>query len=200
MRTEYRSTAARVLAAMLAGVCALALVIVLIADGPVGLLTWAPWVLLPALLGWALFWNPRVVVDDSGVTMVNVLRTVHVPWPAITDIDTRWSLTLFTAYGKFVAWAAPSAGRYGGRGISRHEIRHLPEDRRAGGVRIGDSPHSPSGRAAEGVRERWEQLRGAGYLDDPRLEFDRPPIRWHVELVAAVAALVLWGLGAQLLQ
>jgi Bacterial PH domain len=197
--TEYRPTTGRVLAACFAGACAIALVVVLVTDGAGGLLAYAPWLLLPAAVVWAVFWNPRVVVDDSGLTLVNVLRTVRLPWPAIQDVDTRWALKLHTAYGTFGAWAAPSAGRYASRGISPNDIRHLPEERRSGGVRIGDSPHSPSGRAAEAIRAQWEQLRDAGHLDDPKLEFERPPVRWHVELIAIVAGLLAWGLAAQLL-
>ncbi len=137
------------LAACFAGACAIALVVVLVTDGAGGLLAYAPWLLLPAAVVWAVFWNPRVVVDDSGLTLVNVLRTVRLPWPAIQDVDTRWALKLHTAYGTFGAWAAPSAGRYASRGISPNDIRHLPEEqakRRSAHRRLAAQPVRPGGR------------------------------------------------------
>ena len=45
---------------------------------------------------WAVFWRPVVAVDDGGVRLVNVLRTIDLPWPSILAIDTKWALTLIT--------------------------------------------------------------------------------------------------------
>jgi hypothetical protein len=41
------------------------------------------------------------------------------------------------------------------------------------------------------VSERWDQLRDAGYLDDPRLERPRAETRLHTGAVAVVVALVV---------
>jgi hypothetical protein len=43
------------------------------------------------------------------------------------------------------------------------------------------------------VRDRWEQLRAAGHLDNPVLEHERVPVRWHIGTLAAAIAIV--GLG-----
>ena len=69
-----------------------------------------PWMALLAVICWATFWRPRVTVSDGGVELVNVTRTVFVPWPALHDLETRWALTLVTAYGRFTAWSAPAPG------------------------------------------------------------------------------------------
>src|SRR5665648_354904 len=63
-----------------------------------------------------------------------------------------------------------------------------------GSVRPGDLPTGPSGQAAAIVRGRWEALRDAGHLDDPRLERDRPRSHLHwgtVALLATLAALTV---------
>ena len=57
-------------------------------------------VALPAVLAWAMFWNPR----DRRSTMPACCwstssAAIRLPWPAIKEIDTKWSLTLITAYG-----------------------------------------------------------------------------------------------------
>ena len=51
-------------------------------------------------------------------------------------------------------------------------------------------PYS-SGDAALTVRRRWEELRNAGFLDDPRLEFARPPVRWHWSVIVAAGIVAL---------
>ena len=53
----------------------------------------------------------------------------------------------------------------------------------------------PSGSAAALVRQRWEELRAAGHLVEPRLERERAPIRWNVGTLLIAIALVGLGLG-----
>jgi hypothetical protein len=148
-----------------------------------------PWVALFTACCWATFWNPRVVVSDGGVRLVNVTRTIDVPWPSIVDVETRYALTLVTAYGRFAAWAAPapSAG-----GALRTAMRSRPraiEGEAVEAVTMGEVTGTPSGDAAHVVRRRWDQLRADGYLDEPRLEFDKPPIRWHWKVGVTIAVI-----------
>ncbi len=173
---------------MIGGIGLLALIV---GDGVAGLLRYGWWVLLVTALVWALFWNPRIHVDASGVVLVNVFRTIRLPWPSIQEIDTKWSLTLKTAYGTFGAWAAPAPGRHGTRRVTEQDLRHLPRSSHDSdrSIRPGDSPTSPSGQAAWAIRETWEMLRDAGHLDNPRLEFERAPVTWHIGTLVCLAAL-----------
>lgn len=186
----FRPSFGRVLAAVVIGVCGLIAVGSLTSEGLAAVLTVWPWMGLVAGATWALYWNPRVVVSDGGVDVVNPFRTIAVPWPTIDDIDTRWALTIVTTFGSFRAWAAPAPGRQ----VMR---RHAPEDRRMGGVRRGetvrpsDLPATESGAAASLVRQRWLRLQHAGYLDDRRVEFDSVPARWHTGTIAAGVALLV---------
>jgi hypothetical protein len=182
-------------------ICLVGLIGLTLDGGVSGLIHYGWWVALPAVLAWATFWNPCIVVDDAGVLLVNVFRSIQLPWPAIQDVDTKWSLKLVTAYGSFSAWAAPAPGRHGSREISPQEVKHLPESSYGVGrsVRPGDSLNTPSGQAALAIRQHWQALRDAGHLDNPRLEFDRAPIRWHVGTIATIAALIILGLAGQLL-
>lgn len=131
----------------------------------------APWTVLVALATWAAFWRPHVALDDAGVHVVNVLRTIHVPWASITDIGTRWALTLVTAQGTFLAWAAPASDV-------------------SAALRQGNPPAAePADAAAAVVRRRWQQLQEAGRLEEVRLEMDRAPTEWHVGTMVALAVL-----------
>lgn len=194
MTHRYRSRFGRALAVFIWVLAGLAMVAMLTQGGVSGLARGAPWALLPALLMWAMFWRPCVVVDDGGVELVNVFRTIRLPWPSITEVDTRWALTLHTAYGRFAAWAAPASGRQRGRRATELDARAVPVEESDTGrlIRASDAPWSPSGEAAIQVRRHWQALRDAGHLDDPRLEFDRAPVRWHLELIVALAGLIIW--------
>lgn len=164
-----------------------------LASGTHAALQATPWLALVALAVWATYWRPCVAVDDGGVHLVNVLRTIDLPWPSIQRIDTKWALMLFTAYGSFTAWAAPAPGVRAAARLQTGPRAALPESAVSDGVSIrpGDLPGSPSGDAALTVRRRWEELRDAGHLDDPRLEFARPPVHWHVSVIAAAVVLVV---------
>ena len=135
-------------------------------DGVDVLLAFGGPLALLGLLGWAGFWRPYVEVSDGGVTVVNTLRTVTVPWPAVQEVEGRYGLRLRTAYGAVTAWAASApSGRQRARG----------ED-------------SASARA---VNARLGELRAAGYLDDPRLEQSELRTTWHRPVIAAAAVLVV---------
>ena len=193
--TTFRPSFSRTIAGVVIGTCALAAVS-LLADDTQALLVWGPWLALVAGVAWALFWQPRVDVSDGGVTVVNVFRTIEVPWPTIEDVQTKWALTLDTAFGTVKAWAAPAPGRQ----VMR---RAQAEDRRVGGHRAGtavrpsDLPSTESGAAALIVRQRWLRLRDAGHLDAPVVELDHLRTRWHHGVIAGavvVGALCAWTL------
>jgi hypothetical protein len=194
MPHRYRSRFGQGLAVLIWVLAGLALAAILSQGGVEGLVRGAAWALLPALLVWAMFWRPCVVVDDGGVELVNVFRTIRLPWPSITEVDTRWALTLHTAYGRFAAWAAPASGWQPGRRLNEQDAREVPLEVSSAGksMRASDSPYSPAGEAAIEVRRHWQELRDAGHLDNPRLEFDRAPIQWHLALLAALLVLIVW--------
>ncbi|HWS58491.1 MAG TPA: PH domain-containing protein [Actinotalea sp.] len=188
----YRPASGPWLAGAVMALAGLGLVSLVTSGDAVAMLRYGPLLLLVATAAWAVFWAPSVTVSDAGVSLRNVLRTVDLPWPAIQRVDTRYALTLGTAYGTYTAWAAPTSGRRRDA-AGRSDVRGLPETTYgpAGTVRPGDLPDSPSGQAAALVRLRWEALRDAGYLDDPRLERQRPVVHWHGVEVTVLLVLAL---------
>ncbi|MCL3862586.1 PH domain-containing protein [Actinotalea sp. K2] len=188
---EFRARLGRGLTVAVAVLCGIALVSTVLTD-PGAALRLAPALALPAVVVWALFGRPAVIVSDAGVEVRNVLRTVRLPWPSIERIDTKYALTLYTAYGSYAAWAAPAPSRVQAMGSGPQDLSHLPESSyAAGGVRPGDLLSSASGQAAAHIRRRWEDLRDAGYLDAPRLERDTPEVRWHLRPATAVLLLAV---------
>lgn len=193
VREVFRPGFGRGLTVVLGCVAVLSLAIVATRSGLVSMLLTLPWVALFMTCCWAIFWRPSVEVSDAGVRLVNVTRTIDVPWPAVVGVETRYALTLDTVYGRFSAWAAPAPGA--GPAL-RAAMRSLPPQSDAGAdadatrsVTIGDVQGTPSGDAAEIVRRRWQRLQDAGFLDDPQLEFERAPICWHWRIGATIVVL-----------
>ena len=160
-----RARSARALGAAMVGLAVLGVGSTVV-TGPGAVATYAAPLALFGLLGWAAFWRARVEVSDGGVRVVNTLRTLDVPWPALDAVEGRYGLRLVTAYGPVQAWAAPApSGKQRARGEEGH--------------------------AAVLVQRRLDALRAAGFLDDVRLE--RPDLRraWHPGTVAGVVALAV---------
>jgi len=159
-----RPGTSRPIAAAVVACCAIAVVLVgTTGSGAVMTLRWAGPASLVAIGAWITYWRPEVEVSDGGVRIVNPWRTIHVPWPALDDVDRRWSLAVSTVDGRrFSAFAAPAPGI---------------TERGSSGV---------SGRAAEEVGARREALRKAGYLDEVRLE--GAPVRVVVPRTPLVAS------------
>jgi hypothetical protein len=144
------------------------------------------------LVGWTALWNPRVVVDDDGVEVVNVFHTAIVPWAALVNVETRFALTLVTPRRRVAAWAAPAPGRAGVALARRSEQRHGsaavtpvsgPGERNA-----GDLLTTESGDAAYIVREHWDGLREAGRLELGQADTIAVPVRLHVLTIVGVVA------------
>jgi Bacterial PH domain len=194
LHATYRPSFGRALTVAIGAICAIGIVVLTAQEGLRGFLQATPWFALGGGVCWALFWRPRVDVSDGGVRIVNVLRTIDIPWPAIQLVDTKWALTVVTAYGRFTAWAAPSPGARGAMRSSRADVRHLPSSTFGGtGIRPGDLPSSHSGATAELIRRHWEQLRDAGHLHNPRLEHEKVPVTWHIPIIAAGATILALG-------
>lgn len=133
----------------------------------VGILEFGPLPLLFAATVWAMFQWPCVRVSDGGVEIRNVLRTLQIPWPAVIDIDARWGLRLITRLGNYSAWSVSPPSRTG-RGGRRQPAA-----------------------AAQAVTERWQALKAAGYLANPRLEIDRVVWRWNWPVLIVLGALLV---------
>lgn len=193
-RAEFRSSFGKVITVVIGLLMAAAVVSIVLAGDPETSLRLLPWPLLGAALTWLLMWRPRVVVDTSGVEVVNPFTTWDIPWGSIRRIDTKWALELETDRGTVQAFAAPAPSRYGIASITRDDIRLARESSLIGGaIRPGDSIQSVSGAAAHVTRTHWEELRDEGRLDETHAGASRR-VHWPSVAVAAVpAALVLAG-------
>ncbi|WP_394279147.1 PH domain-containing protein [Microbacterium sp.] len=188
-QVRYRPLASRVLAALTVVVCTIGVIALVVIDVGEALRYGWP-LLLIAVLVWAMFWRPELIVAEHGITVVNVFRTEFVPWPSIIMVDTKWSLTVRTPSRVIRVWATPAPGRHRLLGLSRSDFTGLGETARGahGSLRPSDALSVPSGNLAQLIRFRWERLAETGALDagaDPTAE----KTTWHAATIAATAAL-----------
>ncbi|MEQ1735869.1 MAG: PH domain-containing protein [Rhodoglobus sp.] len=160
--TIFRPAFGRVLSVIVVLIAGAGLAGFIVGGNAIDLLRYAWGPLLLAAVALALFWFPSLAVAEHQVTIRNVFSTVHVPWSAITLVDTKWALTLHTAQLKVVAWAAPAPNRYASQAATRASARVASSNF---APRPGDLLESQSGAAAFVIRHHWEDLRSDGLLD-----------------------------------
>lgn len=151
-----------------------------------------------ALFAWVVLWRPNVDVSDERVRLVNVFRTIDVPWAALIHVDTRYALTIYTPGHKFAAWAAPAPGRTGTNIARRAERRGSvgPSPRPDGTVRPGDLLASESGQAAYLVRDTWARLQKSEAIEAGLAERTPVEVRWHWISSGALVLLAVGSLAA----
>lgn len=144
-----------------------------------------------AFMGWALLWRPRLTVEDDGIEVVNVTRTVRIPWQALIHVDTKYALTLYTPGRKFPVWSAPAPGTASTLRATRRETTgRIGKPNVADSVRRpGDLLSTASGAAAEVVRRRWTELQQSGAVDSGHADETPVTIRWHIATLAVLVVL-----------
>ncbi len=188
-----RPTAVRVLAATTWALMALYLAWTLLVEPAAGL-RFTPVAALVSAVVYAFFWRPGVAVDDGSVTLVNVLREVHIPFSHLRSVTTRYALRVETTDGAYTAWAAPAPGQTSSMSLTRRDASgvallgtNLKE-----GVSASAAPNTDSGAAALLIRHRWRiyDERGGVVGGDGRVT-----VRWSfgvitLLVVSAVATAV----------
>ena len=141
-------------------------------------------------VAYAGLWRPRLDIDEHSVTVVNPLRTVGVPMSSLIHVDTKFSLTLITEFGRFPVACAPQPGAFAARKAAKRGTEE-PSSRAAleSGRRVGDIPGTESGDAAALVRSRWEHYRDTHGADAPDADAFPPSKRLHVGTLAVIGVL-----------
>ncbi len=130
-----------------------------------------------AVMVWAVFWRPELVVADDGVTVANVFATHHIAWQAIERIDTRYSLSIHTKSGKVAVWASPSPGR------------------RGGSQQLGETASTAPGQITQVLYQHWESMHKRGQVAAETVGAPSTQSRrWHRKTIVALVALLLIGI------
>lgn len=123
--------------------------LVLRSVGIVALVLWGIWVLLV---------RPSIRVDEGAITVVNVLRTVRVPWTEVAHIGMRFQIVLETRSGDEVrCWGGPTLPRP--KPARRGERAVMPSAREVDVLRDAQDRHREDSTSAGAVVTRgWDVL------------------------------------------
>jgi hypothetical protein len=198
-REVFVSRFNRVLAVVIWAAAAALIVGLLVSVHDVRLLYIVPCALF-AFIGWALLWRPLLAVGDEGIEVVNVTRTIDIPWQALIHVDTKYALTLYTPGRRFPVWSAPAPGTARTLRATRQETKGLVgKPNVADSVRRpGDLLNTESGAAAEVVRRRWTQLQQNGTIDSGLADETPVTVRWHIVSLAVLTVLAIGTVAALL--
>jgi len=190
-RVEISSRFNRILALCVWAIAALIAGSLFFVGPGVSLLTLIPAAFF-SVLAWEALWRPYTAVTDEGVELRNVFRTIHIPWAALINVDTKYALTLYTPGRKFVAWSAPAPGHMTGvrnsRSTGSESQAGLPASAE---VRPGDLISTESGQAAAVVRSRWTALRDHGLVEAGVADETPVLITRHTMMIVVLSALAL---------
>lgn len=141
-----------------------------------------PAILTAAYFAYVMMWRPYVEISDGAVVFRNIVQTVHLPWPTITSVSARWSLTITTSGGEFSAWALPATPTGAAPRLAR-----------------GQTNRSDAQAVGQLIEERYQEFFDAGHLTtpaarhlEPTTTTDKPTvILMTVGLIVSVIAIVL---------
>jgi len=174
---EYRTAVARFLAWASVALAALALAYFAATGGLREVVRSGPLAILFATAMWVSFELPRVTVSDGGVTVRNVWRTIHVPWPTFRGLDSTWSLVLHTSEGDVASWAIPATSGFAAR-ASRDVAGQAGKGVNANSVALA-------------IAERHQQLIDAGHLGRRTLQEVHLERSWNRGAIGALALALL---------
>lgn len=118
------------------------------------------------VIAYIYFVTPEVVASEQEIRVTNPWRRHVVPWGALIDVDTRFSLTLVTPQTRVHALGAPSPGGFAAMRskADRDSATRRIERQRGGHVRPGDLPVTQSGALAAVIRGHLSDLAETGKL------------------------------------
>jgi len=179
----------RMLAVCVWALCALAGVALFLHPSDVQLFQLVPPAFF-AVLAAEFLWTPRLLVSDRHITVRNPLRTIVIPWNALIQVDTKFSLTLYTPGRRFAVWAAPAPGRATVHRANTSGELPVVAPFRTQEPRSGDLAGTESGDAAGLVRTRWERLQSTDRIEPGVAE--ETPVAVHVPVVTIIALALLF--------
>jgi hypothetical protein len=173
-------------------VCAGVWLVAAAASGWSTVLSEAPTIALISTVVYAVFGRPRVIVRAQDVLLRNVIRDVTIPYRAISDIDTRYVLTVTTVDGRrHQAWAAPAGGRIRAARVTPDEQKALAWAGPLDEIPSSAALRSDAGAAALAIRRRWQARPGDDPADAAAMSSSAVEIRWATGVLVAFAVCVI---------
>lgn len=116
---------------------------------------------LIAALAYLLWIKPKLILRELDLVVVNPIKTTVVAYAAITDLKTKWTLTIEHGDSKVEVWVAPANGKSRWIADSTFRWRNnrvpLSDSKTIEHTSMSQSTKSDSGLAASLIRERMNR-------------------------------------------
>ena len=157
------------------------------------------WVLFGLALTWSVFVRPAVLIDAEAVTIRNIVRDVHIPWAALTDVTTRWNLKVMAGDRGYNAWAISSQvdrPRSVSGGLLRVPVPGRPDGvrRDAGAPAAAKAKARAVAASIQAAKQEYDDAVSLGAFTEPqdmKVAIIWQPLVMAVVLLPAIAVVVL---------
>jgi hypothetical protein len=158
------------------------------------------WVLLGLAFTWSVFVRPAVLIDAEGVTIRNIVRDVHIPWAALTDVTTRWNLKVMVGDQGYNAWAISSQvdrPRSVSGGLFRVPVPGRPDGVRRDAARAPATAKATARAVAASIqqaKQEYDEAVSLGAFTEPqdmKVAIVWQPLVMAVVLLPAITVVVL---------
>jgi hypothetical protein len=157
------------------------------------------WVLFGLALTWSVFVRPAVLIDAEAVTIRNIVRDVHIPWAALTDVTTRWNLKVMAGDRGYNAWAISSEvdrPRSVSGGLFRVPVPGRPDGvrRDAGAPAAAKATARAVAASIQAAKQEYDDAVSLGAFTEPqdmKVAIIWQPLVMAVVLLPAIAVVVL---------
>jgi hypothetical protein len=158
------------------------------------------WVLLGLAFTWSVFVRPAVLIDAGGVTIRNIVRDVHIPWAALTDVTTRWNLKVMVGDQGYNAWAISSQvdrPRSVSGGLFRVPVPGRPDGVRRDAARVPATAKATARAVAASIqqaKQEYDEAVSLGAFTEPqdmKVAIVWQPLVMAVVLLPAITVVVL---------
>lgn len=147
----FRSTLGWVWFGVAVLVCGYLLVDMAIRGGVWDAFLVAPWLIGVCWLVWIFQVSPRIVADDDGARVVNVLRVIELPWSTVEAVRLRYNMEFQLRTGaKVTAWGGSSRRLH--KSLKRRSAEDPAEQEAEALQRLHANSNDRSGR----VHRTWD--------------------------------------------
>ncbi|HKU09765.1 MAG TPA: hypothetical protein VJQ61_00820 [Sinomonas sp.] len=181
-----RAQSSRVVAVFIWLACSAFVVLSFSMGAADGLLRFGPWAALAAWIGFAVLWQPCIVLDAGGMTIVNPLKIHRIPFAEVSDLKVGMAVAVEAGGRRFTSWGGPTPRGSFSANLDfqrRSQIQVLtPTDERLPAPSAVDPDR-------DSIRQAWEEAKR-----NPAAESAALSTRWNtLNIVGGIVCLLLIG-------